>query len=141
MAALFAMQELGMDLVVYNRTPAKAEELASRFGGVAVSALDAATLQQACGREDVDVVVSTIPGSAEFTLPEHMLKQKPVVFDAAYKPALTALLAQAKATGCPYVQGAEMLVEQGLEQFQLWTRRRAPRSVMAEAVFNTVDRI
>ncbi|CAN0447564.1 unnamed protein product, partial [Discosporangium mesarthrocarpum] len=66
---------------------------------------------------------------------------QPVVFDAAYKPALTALLAQAKETGCPYVQGAEMLVEQGLEQFQLWTKRRAPHKVMERAVFETVDRV
>lgn len=66
---------------------------------------------------------------------------KPVVFDAAYKPALTALLSQAKDANCPYVQGADMLVEQGLEQFQLWTQRRAPRHVMEDAVFAKVERI
>ncbi|CAN0447582.1 unnamed protein product [Discosporangium mesarthrocarpum] len=76
MAALFAMQQLGMDLVVYNRTPEKADRLAGRFGGAAVSSLDAETLKGACGRGDVDVVVSTIPGSAEFTLPEHLLENK-----------------------------------------------------------------
>lgn len=66
---------------------------------------------------------------------------QPVVFDAAYKPALTSLLAQAKGAYCPYVQGADMLVEQGLEQFQLWTERRAPRAEMEAAVFAKVDRI
>lgn len=66
---------------------------------------------------------------------------QPVVFDAAYKPALTPLLAQAKEAQCPYVQGADMLVEQGLEQFHLWTQRRAPREVMEAAVFAKVDRI
>lgn len=66
---------------------------------------------------------------------------QPVVFDAAYKPALTSLLAQAKDAQCPYVQGADMLVEQGLEQFQLWTERRAPRGEMEGAVFSKVDRI
>jgi shikimate 5-dehydrogenase len=35
-------------------------------------------------------------GSAEFTLPPEMLEQRPVVFDAAYKPARTALLNQVK---------------------------------------------
>jgi shikimate 5-dehydrogenase len=34
--------------------------------------------------------------SAEFTLPEHMLQGRPVVFDAAYKPARTALLDQVR---------------------------------------------
>ncbi|CAN0180917.1 unnamed protein product, partial [Hapterophycus canaliculatus] len=66
---------------------------------------------------------------------------QPVVFDAAYKPALTALLSQAKDANCPFVQGADMLVEQGLEQFQLWTERRAPRGEMEGAVFSKVDRI
>ncbi|CAN0572077.1 unnamed protein product, partial [Ectocarpus sp. 12 AP-2014] len=123
MGALFAMQRLGLEVVVYNRTPSKAEELAGRFGGAAVSALDAETLEKACGTAAVDVVVSTIPAAAEFTLPDYLLESKPVVFDAAYKPALTSLLAQAKEAQCPYVQGADMLVEQGLEQFQLWTER------------------
>lgn len=68
-------------------------------------------------------------------------RYQPVVFDAAYKPALTSLLAQAKEAQCPYVQGADMLVEQGLEQFQLWTERRAPRDAMESAVFSKVDRI
>ncbi|CAN0063793.1 unnamed protein product [Ectocarpus sp. 8 AP-2014] len=141
MGALFAMQRLGLEVVVYNRTPSKAEELAGRFGGAAVSALDAETLEKACGAAAVDVVVSTIPAAAEFTLPDYLLESKPVVFDAAYKPALTSLLAQAKEAHCPYVQGADMLVEQGLEQFQLWTERRAPRDEMEGAVFAKVDRI
>lgn len=76
MGALFAMQRLGLEVVVYNRTPSKAEELAERFGGAAVSALDAKTLQKACGSAAVDVVVSTIPAAAEFTLPDYLLENK-----------------------------------------------------------------
>lgn len=76
MGALFAMQRLGLEVVVYNRTPSKAEELAGRFGGAAVSALDAETLQNACGAAAVDVVVSTIPAAAEFTLPDYLLDSK-----------------------------------------------------------------
>lgn len=34
-----------------------------------------------------------------------------------------------------------MLLEQGLEQFQLWHKRPAPRSVMDAAVFQGVDRL
>ncbi|CAN0338614.1 unnamed protein product [Hapterophycus canaliculatus] len=76
MGALFAMQRLGLEVVVYNRTPSKAEELADRFGGAAVSALDAETLREACGAATVDVVVSTIPAAAEFTLPGYLLDTK-----------------------------------------------------------------
>lgn len=76
MGALFAMQRLGLEVVVYNRTPSKAEELAGRFGGAAVTALDVETLRAACGAATVDVVVSTIPAAAEFTLPEYLVASK-----------------------------------------------------------------
>lgn len=86
----------------------------------------------------ISSVASIKPCACSSPLP---LTTQPVVFDAAYKPALTSLLAQAKEAHCPYVQGADMLVEQGLEQFQLWTERRAPREEMEGAVFAKVDRI
>ena len=55
---------------------------------------------------------------------------RPVVLDAAYKPAVTKLIAQAQAAKCPYILGAQMLVEQGLCQFELWTKKHAPKQSM-----------
>jgi len=34
-----------------------------------------------------------------------------------------------------------MLLEQGIEQFQLWHKRPAPRSVMQQAVFAGVEKL
>lgn len=76
MGALFAMQRLGLQVIVYNRTPSKAEELARRFGGMAVSSLDVDTIQGAYGTRTVDVVVSTVPAAADFTLPEYLIENK-----------------------------------------------------------------
>lgn len=76
MGAAFAMQQLGLEVVVYNRTPSKAEELAGRFGGAAVSALDAETVKGAFGSAALEVVVSTIPAASEFTLPDYLLENK-----------------------------------------------------------------
>lgn len=42
---------------------------------------------------------------------------------------------------CLFVQGATMLLEQGMEQFELWHKRRAPREEMDAAVFNGVERL
>lgn len=56
--------------------------------------------------------------------------------DVVYKPARTALLQQALSKGCEIVQGATMLLEQGIEQFEMWTKRTAPRQEMADAVFS-----
>eukprot|EP00634_Sargassococcus_sp_CCMP2135_P016177 CAMPEP_0198653212 /NCGR_PEP_ID=MMETSP1467-20131203/6904_1 /TAXON_ID=1462469 /ORGANISM="unid. sp., Strain CCMP2135" /LENGTH=319 /DNA_ID=CAMNT_0044389171 /DNA_START=1 /DNA_END=960 /DNA_ORIENTATION=- len=116
------------ELLVHARSPDKARELARAFGGEA--------LDDAAQSGDLDVVVSTIPGDARFELPPECFRAKPAVLDAAYKPAETALLAQARSFGCPVAQGATMLWYQGVAQFELWTGRHAPRDVMRAAVFD-----
>jgi len=127
-----ARGEKPFSLLVYARDTSKAEELARAFGGKAVADLASVT---------VDAVVSTIPGAANFELPPACLKNKPAVLDAAYKPASTALLVQAKAAGCPMAQGASMLVAQGVAQLQQWTGRVAPIPAMRAAVFEGVEEL
>ena len=63
-----------------------------------------------------------------------MLPSQPVVFDVNYKPYSTVLLQQAEAAGCTVVRGSEMLWEQGVGQFELWTERSAPYKVMKDVV-------
>lgn len=46
------------------------------------------------------------------------------------------LLLQAAAAGCLFIQGGTMLLEQGLEQFELWNKRKAPRDIMSSAIFS-----
>ncbi len=143
LAAGYGMTHLGLKLLVFNRTPSKAQEVADRFGGQLLTALTPEAILAATGgqQSEVDVVVSTIPSTAEFLLPEALLGNKPVVMDVAYRPAETALLTQARAAGCPFIQGAEMLIGQGVEQFQLWTKRKAPEHVMRQAVYATVEEL
>jgi shikimate 5-dehydrogenase len=42
----------------------------------------------------MQVIISTIPADANFSLPAGLLKTRPVVLDAVYKPARTPLLTQ-----------------------------------------------
>ena len=58
-----------------------------------------------------------------------------------YKPALTTLMDQAGKAGCQRVQGARMLIEQGIEQFELWHQRKAPREVMETTIFDDVEEL
>lgn len=118
MAAAYAMQQLGVDqLVVYNRTLANAEVVAARFNAKAVANLIPETLSR------VDIVISTIPAVAGFTLPDYLL-EKPgvIVLDAAYQPPITPCLAHASRHGAFCIQGYEMLYEQAYEQYQRWHR-------------------
>lgn len=136
-AACYAVKNLGLKLVVYNRTPEKAAELADRFGGSAIGSLEDLTGDAA----DLALVVSTLPAAAALTLPPVLLAKKPVVLDVVYKPARTPLLDQALSSDCLVVQGATMLHEQAMQQFQLWTKRRAPAEVMKKAVFCDLERL
>ena len=140
-AAAYAASQLGLKRIYFNRTPAKAADLAESFGGTVVTSLDEDG-EDSLGsllleNDSIRVVISTLPAAAEFTLPEWILpgeRGKPVIFDVNYKPFHTKLLTQAEDAGCDVVRGSEMLWEQGVGQFEAWTQRTAPYSVMKAVV-------
>lgn len=84
----------------------------------------------------IRVVISTLPASVDFLLPKWIVDplSRPIVFDVNYKPYATKLLEQAVEAGCKVVRGSEMLWEQGVGQFELWTERTAPYGVMKKVV-------
>eukprot|EP00978_Attheya_sp_CCMP212_P035873 scaffold158592_cov54-Attheya_sp.AAC.2 len=145
-AAAYAAQQLWgsnhTNLFVWNRTPEKAVELANAFGGTVVTDLseDAMTrlLDQQMDPNDnyFSVILATVPAAANLELPTAAFRNRPVVLDVNYKPWDTQLLIQAQAAGCSIVRGSEMLWEQGVGQFELWTQRTAPYKVMKEAVLD-----
>jgi pentafunctional AROM polypeptide len=148
-AAAFVAQELGLNLLYFNRTPEKAIELAKTFDGVVLSSLDEAAGENSFSLGSVlrdksgqlCAVISTLPASAEFVLPEWIFQTRmhPVVFDVNYKPYNTKLLQQAQSRGCYIVRGSEMLWEQGVGQFELWTGRTSPYSIMKKVVLSNCE--
>jgi len=144
-AAAYVAKKLGLKRIYYNRTPAKAEELAGTFGGAVISNLDQSTdggiglgnVLDSSDSSRLRVVISTLPAASEFILPEWLLAdemENPIIFDVNYKPYYTKLLRQAENAKCDIVRGSEMLWEQGVGQFELWTGRTAPYSVMKQVV-------
>merc|ERR1712032_798404 len=156
-AAAYASQKLGLDIIYYNRTPSKAKDLVDSFGGTVVTNLDSNGNDDDCClgnalkkmNGQIRVVISTVPAGAEFTLPEWMFEKSssssdevdgsnslPIIFDVNYKPYYTKLLEQSERYGCQVVRGSEMLWEQGVGQFELWTGRAAPYRVMKNVVLS-----
>jgi len=144
-AAAYAATQLGLEKVYFNRTPSKAQDLAVAFGGTVAMNLDGegadslgSILESMNG--EARVVISTLPAAAEFELPSWFVDnvkdgdRKPIIFDVNYKPFWTNLLHQADGHGFPLVRGSEMLWEQGVGQFELWTGRTAPYRVMKSVV-------
>jgi pentafunctional AROM polypeptide len=142
-AAAYVAEKLGLQRIYYNRTPEKAQDLVDSFGGEVVGNLeengDDKSLGQVLKRKggSVRVVISTLPAAANFLLPDWLLPSKtknPIVFDVNYKPYNTKLLLKAQEAGCDLVRGSEMLWEQGIGQFELWTNRTAPYGFMKNVV-------
>lgn len=155
-AAAYAASRLGLKRIYYNRTPAKAQDLADSFGGDVVSNLDQEVgVIEEGGKclgsvlppsANIKVVISTLPAAAEFVLPTwllgtsstdstaHSSSNRPVIFDVNYKPFSTKLLEQAEEAGLEVIRGSEMLWEQGVGQFEAWTQRTAPYAVMKSVV-------
>ncbi|WP_231855391.1 shikimate dehydrogenase [Tsukamurella pseudospumae] len=84
-----------------------------------------------------DVVVSTVPGSAQsedFPLVDALSSAAPAVADVAYDPWPTLLVAAAESKGARTAGGLTMLLAQAYRQAEWFTGRPAPRAAMAAAL-------
>ncbi|KKY15805.1 putative repressor protein [Phaeomoniella chlamydospora] len=153
-AAIYAMIQLGCrKIYIYNRTIPNAEKIANHFNAWAsspenekvVTVLRSIQEPWPETEEAPTMIVSCVPAhsidgqpEANFEMPKQWLGSSSggVVIDLAYKPLNTPLLKQMRCfrhdTGQPWVvhDGLETLPEQAIAQFELFTGRKAPRSLM-----------
>jgi shikimate dehydrogenase len=131
-AAAFALADAGASVHVANRTAGKAASLADDVAGATGGGLD--TLDRI---RDADLLVNaTSVGmeSDETPVPADLLHADLAVLDAVYSPIRTRLLREADAAGARTIDGAWMLLFQGVEAFERWTGRDAPVEAMNEAL-------
>jgi shikimate dehydrogenase len=123
-AAAFALREVGADVAIWNRTPARAAALARELGVEAVAGGRAA---------DVLVNATSVGLGGEDPEQELPLSDAAVVVDLVYGSEPTGLCRWAKARGARVVDGLEVLVRQGARSLELWTDRPAPVDAMRRA--------
>jgi len=115
--AAFAMVDLDMDLTILNRTPAKAKDLAERFGCRWGGLDEFDSLRP-------DVVVNSTPLGMDTDnrsiLRNDQLQKGMTVFDLVYTPPVTPLIEAARRAGCATITGTEMFIGQAKEQFYLF---------------------
>jgi shikimate dehydrogenase len=129
-AAAVALHDARADVTVTGRNAAKAQALARVVQG------EALTLRQAQNRQ-FDVMVHSTPVGMTPNVDECLFQDRipgKIVLEMVYSPHETLLLKRAKAQGCTVIPGAEMLVEQAVSQFEIWTGESAPREVMRSAL-------
>jgi shikimate dehydrogenase len=134
-AAAWALREAGAsDVMVWNRTAARAEQLARDLDVRAVSRPEPADVLVNC--TPVGLHDSGPRGDAA-TLKELELEADEVdtyasVVDLVPRPD-TPLLRAARARGTAVVDGLEVLLHQGALSFERWTGHPAPLAVMRQA--------
>jgi shikimate dehydrogenase len=131
-AAVAALLEAGMSVLVSARRSEAAERLASEVGGT----VEPWPLRRAPG-----LIVNATPlgqaGTAEETPFDcDLLSADMVVCDLAYRAdgAPTGLIAEARRCGARAVDGLDVLVGQGALAFRLFTGHPAPVDVMRASV-------
>jgi shikimate dehydrogenase len=129
-AAVYALQEAGAAVAVWNRTPERARALAGELGVEAVAALPAADALVNCtsvGLCDPARTFEDLPLDADG------LGRYPCVVDLVYRDGGTRLLREARRRGSHVIDGLDLLVLQGALSFEAWTGRPAPLEVMRRA--------
>ncbi|HNT38555.1 MAG TPA: shikimate dehydrogenase [Rubrivivax sp.] len=126
------------ELVVANRTPARAHALVGRHASMAREAgvtLRAATLQ-APGRS-FDLVINASASSlqgAAVPVPDDALARTGLAIDLMYGAAAQDFLDWARRRGAQARDGLGMLVEQAAEAFQLWRGVRPDGAPVLQAL-------
>jgi 3-dehydroquinate dehydratase/shikimate dehydrogenase len=139
-ALAFGAASRGASVIIANRSPEKAIELAEQLKpqGKGVS------LEDLCNGDFAgDVLVNTTsvgmqPNDEESPLPEHVTSRFKVVFDAIYTPLHTKLLQDAEKAGAVVVTGEKMFVGQAAEQYRLFTDREPDTDLMTDIVLGRV---
>lgn len=121
-AVIFGLLERGIaQIALTNRTPARAEELASRFGNrVQVVAWDAIDDVLPATQLLVNTTSLGMNGQPPLAVDVGRLPSGAVVSDLVYAPLVTPLLAAAAARGLRMADGLGMLLHQAVRGFSLW---------------------
>lgn len=130
-AAVSALTEAGAEVLVWNRTRERAEQLVGALGGSVADRPEPADLLVNCTSAGL-----TAP-FAELPLDAGRLADYATVVDLAYgDDGPTELVTLAAAAGARVVDGLDVLVAQGALSFALWTGVAAPLEAMRAAATN-----
>jgi len=147
-AVIYALLQAGAEVVICNRTLERAEALALSFTSLlAPSSLTVRPLTNSVLGEEIGRCQLLINATSVGMAPQSQLSPWPeevsipagiVVFDLVYAPLETRLLQQAKAAGAHTIDGLQMLIQQGVEAFRLWTGLSPPKAVIYQAALAAV---
>ncbi len=135
----FGVKASGARLTVtYKSNKQRGQQLAGMLDCQCVPVDDARDLP-------VDVLINCSPvgmhpNVEETPFPTRNLKPGTVVFDSVYNPPETRLIREARAAGCIAISGVELFINQAVDQFELWTGKKAPVQAMRDALLEAIEK-
>jgi len=146
-AIAFSLAEEVGELVILNRAPEKAKELAEALGRIFKNKIVGDSLSANAitkNLQDSDVLINATsvgmyPDFNQSIVAPQWLKSDLSVMDIVYNPVETKLARDAKAAGAKVISGVEMLIYQGAASFKIWTGRSAPVEVMRRVALNKLS--
>ena len=130
-AAVFGLKERGAEVYVFNRTPGPAQNLAKKARAKAVNKMQLRKMV-------FDVIINATPVGMEGNRDPLLISEQEFnakyFFEMIYTPAETKMVKMARAKGMHVILGAEMFVQQGARQFEIWSGKPAPLQEMQRVV-------
>ncbi len=134
-AVAWGLKRESAEVVLFNRTPARATRLARDLG---VRAMPWARLRSfRCDLVVNATPVGMTPDTGSTPVPAAWCPA-PVAFDLVYNPPVTRFLSEARARGARILGGVEMFVAQAEAQFRLFTGQESPAGVMRETLLQAI---
>lgn len=133
-AAVYALTSEGCNVVIFNRDIRKAQKLALDFN------CNFESLKNIHSLSNFDIIVNAtkvgMDPQDKSIIPQKLIKQNQVIFDVVYlkDSKETDLIKEAKKQEAKTISGMEMLLFQGVAQFELFTNRKAPIEAMRKAL-------
>jgi shikimate dehydrogenase len=136
-AIAFGLQKAGASVILCSRTKERGLQLAADLD---CTWHPLAEVEHLSGKILVNATsVGMAPNTDATLVPQNALRKFDVVMDIVYAPLKTKLLTEAEAVGCRIINGLEMLLYQGVTQFELWTGLAAPVAVMRAALLAATE--
>lgn len=132
-AIVYGLKNKKALVYILNRTLEKAEKLAKEFDAKVLNYKEQKKIS------DFDIIINaTSVGMEPFSNitpidPSFLIKNQ-IVFDIVYNPKETKFLKEAKKKKTKVIYGFEMLLYQGVAQFEIYTGKKAPVEVMRKVL-------
>lgn len=148
-AVAFAMTEecRPRELRILGRTPSRMQKLVDDLAATTDIPIRGGSLEHDLEHAvpECDVIIQATPigmhghAEGESPVPAALLRREHIVFDMVYRPMKTQFIRDAESIGCAVILGLEMLLNQAVLQFELWTGTVAPEQVMRDALVKALQ--